>query len=133
MIVKINIKEELQDKLNKKLIKQPLEEYINFLVEKNLTSFYPVSNGYYVDTYSKKLFDKKNKEVLLTKTQYKIIEVLAKNKNTIVSVDDMIKYAWSNNKPVSIYTFRNMIKQIRDKTYYEFIKNHSNRGYEITV
>jgi DNA-binding response OmpR family regulator len=131
MTVEVNLKEELQDKLNQKLSKQSLEEYVNFLVKKDLSSYHPMKEGYYIDNYYSKLFNKKDEEILLTKIQYKIIELLVLNKNTILSVEDITKYAWPNNKHVTIFSFRNMIKQIRDKTYYEIIKSHSNRGYEI--
>ncbi len=32
---------------------------------------------------------------------------------------------------MSIYTMRNIVNKIRQKTYYEIIRNHSNKGYTI--
>lgn len=34
---------------------------------------------------------------------------------------------------MSIYTMRNIVNKIRQKTYYEIIKNHSNKGYTIDI
>jgi len=34
-------------------------------------------------------------------------------------------------KKMSIYTMRNVINKIRNKTYYEIIKNNSSSGYQI--
>ncbi len=72
--------------------------------------------------------DKKNNDTGLTKTQMNIFHTILNNQSTIVDVDTIKKNAWKD-KTTSIFTLRNMIKQIRDKTYYGLIKSHSSRGY----
>ena len=57
-----------------------------------------------------------------------IFDIILKSQGTIVDVETIKKSAWKD-KNTSIFTLRNMIKQIRDKTYYGLIKSHSSRGY----
>lgn len=45
----------------------------------------------------------------------------------------MIKDVVWRGKDMSIYTMRNIVNKIRQKTYYEIIKNHSNKGYTIDI
>ena len=134
MTVEINLNEELDKKLNKELSTQntTLEDYINNLVEKDLIYKINLKKGFYLDTYSKKLFNKKDEVIKLTQIQYNIVELLAKNEKEIVSPEQLIKLCW-DRKEVSIFTLRNMIKQIRDKTFYEIVKSHSNLGYSVNI
>ena len=68
----------------------------------------------------------------MTKIEKRLLLALIEQSEKIVPVDILIKRAWSK-KDVSIYSFRNLIKKIRDKTYYELIKNHSNLGYSVDI
>ncbi len=80
---------------------------------------------------------KSGKSVGLTKTQLKILKCMIDNKLDngieITTSDDIMKAAWEGRKPASIFTMRNMVKQIRDKTEYGILKNHSNKGYSVEV
>ncbi|KAB7892561.1 hypothetical protein GBG18_01515 [Poseidonibacter ostreae] len=57
---------------------------------------------------------------------------LLEYKGKVVPVDVLTLRAWGKDN-VSIFTFRNMINQIRVKTYYGIITNHSNLGYTINI
>ena len=68
----------------------------------------------------------------MTKIEKRLLFALIEQSEKIVPVDILIKRAWSK-KDVSIYSFRNVIKKIRDKYYYGLIKNHSNLGYSVDI
>ena len=86
--------------------------------------------GYYYNSTLKKVINPNHEDVNLTNTQLRIIKILVDNRGEILHVDTIIESAWDKNE-VSIFTLRNMIKQIRDKTYYGIIKSHSNKGYSL--
>lgn len=78
---------------------------------------------------SNTLFDKDRKRIELTRLK-SLISLLVLNKNTVVSYEAIRDIVW-NGKSMSVYTMRNFIKKIRDKTCYEIIKNKSGHGYSI--
>lgn len=106
----------------------PLEETLKEIISQQVDSRIDLGKGFYYDKVLKKVFDRKNVDVGLTKTQMNIFHTILKSQGTIVDVEVIKKNAWKD-KNTSIFTLRNMIKQIRDKTYYGLIKSHSSRGY----
>ncbi|WP_414144442.1 helix-turn-helix domain-containing protein [Arcobacter sp.] len=66
----------------------------------------------------------------LTRTEKKLISLLAVNVNELVTYEDISSVVWKG-KEFSIYSLRNVVKNIREKTDELFIKNSSNRGYII--
>lgn len=105
-----------------------VEETVKEILSQQVDSRIDLGKGFYYDKVLKKVFDRKNIDVGLTKTQMNIFDIILKSKGTIVDVETIKKSAWKD-KNTSIFTLRNMIKQIRDKTYYGLIKSHSSRGY----
>ncbi|WP_321311187.1 hypothetical protein [Halarcobacter sp.] len=105
-----------------------VEDTLKEILNQQIDSRIDLGKGFYYDKVLKKVFDRKNQDVGLTKTQMSIFNTILKSRGTIVDVDVIKKSAWKD-KNTSIFTLRNMIKQIRDKTYYGLIKSHSSRGY----
>lgn len=105
-----------------------IEDTLKEILNQQIDSRIDLGKGFYYDKVLKKVFDRKNVDVGLTKTQMNIFNTLLKSRDTIVEVETIKKAAWKD-KNTSIFTLRNMIKQIRDKTYYGLIKSHSSRGY----
>ena len=105
-----------------------VEDTLKEILSQQIDSRIDLGKGFYYDKVVKKVFDRKNLDVGLTKTQMNIFHTILKNQGTIVEVELIKKNAWKD-KSTSIFTLRNMIKQIRDKTYYGLIKSHSSRGY----
>jgi len=104
------------------------EDTLIEILNQQIDSRIDLGKGFYYDKVVKKVFDRKNLDVELTKTQMNIFYTILSNQGNIVEVDIIKKNAWKD-KNTSIFTLRNMIKQIRDKTYYGLIKSHSGRGY----
>ena len=84
-------------------------------------------NGYYFDITREELFHGK-KIIKLTRTEKKLINLLAKNPNSLVTYEDIANVVWKG-KVFSKYSLRNVINHIREKTDDTFIRNYSNRGY----
>lgn len=113
-----------------KKLKLTMEEYIAYLIDKDLNEKVNLGKGFYYNNSSKKVYNKSNNDIKMTATQLRILLLLLENKGKILSAKKITVKAW-DKKDISIFTLRNMIKQIRDKTYYEIIKSHSNIGYSI--
>lgn len=89
----------------------------------------PFERGFYFDI-NKELLFRDRRIVDLTRMETKLIVLLLKNVNKIVSYEEISKHIWQK-KNFTIFSLRNFIKSIRLKTYEAFIKNISNRGYMI--
>lgn len=88
-------------------------------------------DGFYYDTNRELLF--RGKELIkLTKTERNLIKILAENANMLVTYEEISQYVWEG-KSFSIFSLRNVVKHIREKTSESFIKNSSNRGYIINT
>ncbi len=71
-----------------------------------------------------------NQEIILTKKELCFIIYLCKNKHRVLSFQDILKYLWEEKTPPQ--TLRSLIYRIRQKTYRNFIKSVSKRGYVIS-
>ncbi len=87
-----------------------------------------IKNGYVFNTRLKRLF-KDNQEVPLGKKPLKLIEILAKNKNTSVSNEQICFHIWGEIK--NDKTLRSLIYRIRARVKNDLIKNINGLGYTI--
>lgn len=88
-------------------------------------------DGYFFDMTKELLFKGKTL-VKLTKMERNLIKLLAQNSNMLVTYEEISQYVWKG-KSFSIFSLRNVVKHIREKTNDSFIKNSSNKGYTITT
>ena len=125
--LKIKITEEEQNVLLIKANKLDLtvEEYINKLIDLDVNSTVELNNGYIYNKHLNKLFDVNEREIPLTKTENKLLRLLVENINSLVTLETIHEIVWKG-KNMSRFTLRNKVKDLRDKTFYELIKNHSN-------
>jgi hypothetical protein len=117
--------------LNNIILKNEQLEYIDIYIaitmKKNSKIYF---NHDYSFCMRKNRFYFKYKEVNLTSLETNFIKVLLENKNRIVPYEKIIESVWEGKK-CSIYSMRNVVNKIREKSYYEIIKNISNQGYII--
>ena len=90
-----------------------------------------MEQGFYFDVNRELLF-KGKKIIKLTKIEKKLMKLLADNANELVTYEAIFSVVWKG-KEFSIYSLRNVIKHIREKTDESFIKNSSNRGYVLNT
>ncbi|WP_193315831.1 helix-turn-helix domain-containing protein [Poseidonibacter ostreae] len=128
----MKLSEQIEDKFTSKLKKEDLtdSEYISRLIENDLDSRIDLGEGFYYNKYLDRLYNQENKVIVLTKIEREIVITLIEYRGELVPVDIITKRSWKKDD-VSIYTFRNLIKKIRDKTYFKLIKSRSNLGYSI--
>ena len=131
--ITFKLSEQLENELSYKLERENLTDskYILDLIAYDLLRI-DLGEGFYYNKQLNTLYDKENKEVLLTRIGKELLRNLIQFNGEIVSVEKLMEISWKKDN-VSIYTFRNMIKKIRDQTYYGIIKNRSNLGYAANI
>ena len=73
-----------------------------------------------------------NEEIVLTNMENKLFRFLLNNANTVMSREDINSNVW-NDKKMTLFTLRNIIRSIRVKTYHDLIKNISSHGYKMVI
>ena len=86
--------------------------------------------GIYFDEYRDQFFKTGGFLVDFTRLEKSFLKLLISKRTDIVDYDLIKEVVWKG-KDMSIYTMRNIVNKIRQKTYYEIIRNHSNKGYTI--
>lgn len=86
--------------------------------------------GFYYDEYREQFFNKNNKLIELTKLEYGLLKLLLDKKGELTDYDEIKKKVWKSKK-MSVFTMRNVVNKVRQKMYYDIVKNHSNKGYTI--
>lgn len=112
-------------KVNKEKLFLNIELSLEFIFANKKIIF----NGLHYE-YKNKLLYKDGKLVELTNNESKIMKLLTRKLNLIVTYEDIIQYVWKEKK-FSIHSLRNIVRNIRIKTDCNFIRNISNRGYVI--
>ncbi|MFK2821667.1 response regulator transcription factor [Arcobacter sp. YIC-80] len=87
-------------------------------------------NGIYFDEYRDQFFKAGGVLIEFTRLEKSFLKLLISKRNEIVDYDLIKEVVWKG-KDMSIYTMRNIVNKVRQKTYYEIVKNHSNKGYTI--
>ncbi len=114
--------------VDEKVLLDNIELSLNFLSTNKKVQF---EKGFYFDINKEILFQDK-KIIKLTRTERRLVSLLASNVNNLVTYEDIASVVWKG-KEFSIYSLRNVVKHIREKTDELFIKNSSNRGYVINT
>jgi len=89
-----------------------------------------LKNDFIYDVQHKRLM-KNGMEVPLGKTKLRLVEILARNKNTSVSHEQLCAFVWGGQR--SDETLRSLIHRIRGIIGNEMIKNINGVGYEIVA
>lgn len=69
-------------------------------------------------------------EYQLAKKEFMLLEILSKNSNRAVTYEEIENYIWYD-EPMSIYSLRTLIGNIRKKYKFNKIKNISGMGYKL--
>ncbi|MFW2567961.1 response regulator transcription factor [Aliarcobacter butzleri] len=121
--------------INKYFIKPfDIEEFLEYLknLSKNIKKFktYKLKDNFVFDNNSVCLY---KDEILinLTKREREFLNILIKNKNSLVKKEDIKTLLW--NEDVSDERLRTFIKRLRLKTSKDLVENVSSQGYLISV
>ncbi len=107
-----------------------IESMIENIIKEQVNSKVYFEDGFYFDKQRNRLFTPDKKEIEFTKLQSGLFNLLLERKNKIIDFDTISDVVWKNRN-MSIFTMRNIVKRIRDLTYYGIIINHSNKGYQL--
>lgn len=108
-------------------------EYIQYILDEK-TNKYELLYGYKFDMIEKKLIDSKNNEVVFTKMEQELFNYMFDNKERLVSYKDLIDEIWKEKRQDNaLYSLRNLVKSVREKTFPEIVKNFSGRGYKFAT
>jgi len=99
------------------------------LQEQEETDLIPLKKGFVFDSKRIALY-KNGKEIPLTSKKLKFIELMAKNKNHMVSNEQICQHVWNESKNSS--TLRSLIYRFRSEIGDDIITNVSGAGYSIT-
>lgn len=133
--IKVLFSEEIYEKIHINATSQDksVEEYVEKVVEKEVTVF-KLAEGYSYKSIEKQLINPSGQIVTLTRKEEKVLEILIENCNETVSLDVFFEVIWNNKTTgTTLYSLRNFIKSIRDKTTYGIIHNVSGIGYSLQV
>ena len=132
IILDLNIDDDIKDVIEEKLKAKKLliDEYILELIKKDVNSIFSFSGYSYYLIFDKLYYG--NEEIKFTNKEMKLFKFLFNNANTLMTLEDIHSNVWGN-KNMSLFTLRNKINSIRNKTYYELIKNVSNHGYMMVI
>jgi len=89
-----------------------------------------LGNGIYFDEYRDQFFRKNGAVIDFTRLEKAFLKLLINRRDKITDYQTIQDIVWKD-KDMSIYTMRNIVNKIRQKTYYDIVKNHSSRGYTI--
>jgi len=106
-----------------------IEKCAKELVEKGLIEVKFNDNIFY--SFSQKCVLKDTKNISLTPSEIKILELLIQNKKKLVSFD-MIEKELNSDEPLSNTNLNNLIYKIRKKTGINSIKNIPKIGFKLT-
>ncbi len=119
------------ESLSPKFIENMLHNEVPFVVSTNIQ----LEEGFSWVVATSKLLKENNGSITtidLTKIETKFLKLLIENKNSIVTYDIVKDNIWKT-KDMSIFTMRNFVNKIRNKTYKSIIKNKSGYGYIIEI
>lgn len=128
---------ELDDDIDKMLTNEikrcgkTKKTYIKKLVKHTLESTEYILDEYLLNTYYRRLYDVEKNEIHLINKEYEVLAYLIKNRGNFVSADELLKNCWEEGKNPTIFSLRNIILNIREKTKRDAIVSKSNLGYKI--
>ena len=88
-----------------------------------------LNNGIYYDSYRERFYNQTD-AIAFTKFEFQVLKLLLDNHDKIIGYEEIKNKIWKDKK-MSIFTMRNVINKIRNKTYYGIIVNNSSAGYRI--
>ena len=132
LIVDLNIDDEFRNNIEEKLKNKNLqiEDYVLELIQNDIKSTINF-NDYTFNFLLDKIFYE-DKEIKFTNMEMKLFKFLLNNANVLMTIEDINSNVWEDKK-MTLFTLRNKINSIREKTYYKLIKNISNHGYMMVI
>lgn len=111
------------------------EEFVSNIVKEKLNSVL-LEYGFSYNSNTEELFNGNNQKVVFTKKEKALFHYLVlfslKENTKYADINSIKKEVWKS-EDTSIFSIRNFIKSIREKTFDEIIKNKNNHGYRVNI
>ncbi|WP_152632563.1 helix-turn-helix domain-containing protein [Aliarcobacter butzleri] len=118
-------------KKNAKAKKVEVNDYIENIVEREVL-YIRLPRNFTYHAKDKKLYNSSGEKIILTRKEEKVFELLINNVGKVVELEKLYLAIWGeNDKKSALFSLRNFIKSIREKTAVELIKNVPGKGYQI--
>lgn len=112
-----------------------IEESIMKIIREKI-NYIPLNSNFKYHLESKSIYNFNNTKIKLTRIEeelfFYLITFSINNTDAYVDIEQIAKDVWKKNN-TSIFSIRNKIAAIRDKTYREIIKSKNNHGYRINI
>ncbi len=89
-------------------------------------------HGIYFDEYRDQFYKKGDILIEFTKLEKGFLKLLIEKSDEVIDYETIKERVWKG-KEMSVFTMRNVVNKIRQKTYFDLIKNRSNKGYIIDI
>lgn len=137
-MLELNIKLTVNDARRLKEIinsDEPIEDIISKIILEKI-NYIHIKGGYKYCIENKQLFNKNNSQILFTQIEEDLLHYLLimsiKNRNDYIDLLLIKKEVWKHDK-TTIFSIRNKIMAIRDKTCKELIVSKNKQGYRINI
>jgi len=127
--IKLNIVEYLVKPINRKVIRECLNNILTQM-SVNDSKFYYFNKNSYFDLSSELLFIN-NLDVKVTKTETELINLFINNSNKVLESIDIYNAIWDFEKDYKVESIRTLIKKIRKKLPENTITNIYGGGYRL--
>lgn len=130
--VNLNIQAYIVKPITSTKLRDTLHQVSNYLQEKIVTTELELANKIRYDKASSTLIDPKGERMGLKKKEKLLLDLLLKNKNSIVSYETIEEAVWNDYWEVmTSYALRTVVKNLRKKVGKEMIENISGQGYRL--
>ncbi len=128
--VELNLEKYLIKPLTSRNLIPALTKAVEGIEKVRNRKFY-FDNNFYFDCETS-LFYLDEEELAMTKKELLFLNLLIKNKNRVVSYEEIESYVWED-EPMSLNSLRTTIGFLRKKLPFNCIKNVSNMGYKLNL
>ena len=133
--IRIELSDEEHEKIKNVFNNQTIEESILNIIRDKI-NYVTINHSFKYNLQSKSIYTIDNKKIKLTQIEnellYYLINFSINNENEFVDTKQLAIDVW-NNENTSIFSIRNKIAAIRDKTFRNIIKSKNNIGYRINI
>ena len=95
-----------------------------------------ILNGFFYNFSNKSIYNDKGLKINFTKKEENLFDYLIsfsiENKDKFADIESITLNVWKN-EDASVFSIRNKVKSIREKTFYGLIKNKNNIGYRVNL
>lgn len=126
--MKLNLVEYQIKPINRRKLRESLDSVINTIEQTDTKKIFYFNSDSYFNISANKLVIN-SETIKLTKNEIKLLNLLIKNENHIVSQIDIFNYIWDYHKEYKIESVRTLVKKLRKKLSFDCIDNVYGGGY----